>query len=133
MNGEVKLPVFTPDELVAKLNNFSNNNSIGLGTEELDDFTNLFYGAAEAYEKSMANGVLELEDALYLNKVVFGLFGAFTGATQSLAEALDLTDQEITDQVALGDNYQLGISAAKYKQIWKEILMKFQTYSVFTK
>ena len=131
--SEIKLVVDTPEKLTEKLNNFVNDVNLNLPTDELEDFTELFFSGIETYEKAMADGTITIEDAFLLNKVTFALFAAFSGANMSLAQALDLTDTEILAQVKLGDNYQLGSNADKYKQTWKELLYKFQTYSVFTK
>ncbi len=101
------------------------------GTEEIEDFVDLIYSAMEAYEKAMRDAKLGLNDLILLGNVFVNLAASVNGANIALAQALDLSDGEITELVNQSAKFELGESTPRYRQIVKELLYKFQTYNVF--
>jgi len=101
------------------------------GTDEIDDIVHLLYSAFEAYEKAIESNGIGLDDLVLMGSVVMNIIDALNGVNTAIAEALDLTDNEIAALVDLSANFVLGDRAQKYRQIVKEFLMKFQTVGVF--
>ncbi len=103
-----------------------------LGTEELEDFIDLLYSGMEAYEKAREDGMISISDIVLLGSFSVNLFAAVNGASAALSEAMDLTDEEILDLVDKSDSFELGNNCPKYRQLVKELLFKFQTFSLFS-
>jgi len=106
--------------------------NLNLGVEELSDFVDLFFSAVETYLKAKADDKIEISDLALLGSFTLNLFAALTDSDVALAEAKDLTDEEITVLLAFADNYQLGSDVMKYQQLLKVVLTGFQTFTVFT-
>lgn len=124
--GVMKIPVV--------LNSVNIPKEVGIyGIEEAEDVVRAYYSAAEAYEKSMADGLLSASDLVNAGGFVMNLFSAFDGYKQAEAEFMELDDSEIATLVNLSDEFELGAKAEKYRQILKTILTAVQTYSVFKK
>ena len=86
----------------------------------------------ETYLKAKADDKIEISDLALLGSFTLNLFAALTDSDVALAEAKDLTDEEITVLLAFADNYQLGSDVLKYQQLLKVVLTGFQTFTVFT-
>lgn len=102
-----------------------------LGTKELSDFVVLYFSACESYEKAMSDGKIGFDDLLLLGSVSVNLFAALNGISMALAEVLDLSDAEIIEMTKIAEEFELGSNKNRYIQVLKEVLYKFQTFSIF--
>jgi len=100
------------------------------GVTELSDFVDLYFTVIEIWLKAKADGSINLNDLALLGSFAISLTSALSGSAQAASEAGDLTDEEIVSLVARGDKFALGEYAPAAMQIAKEVLYKFQTWSV---
>ena len=106
--------------------------NLNLGVDELSDFVDLYFSAIETYLKAQADDKIDLSDLALLGSFTMNLISALTESDIALAEAKDLSDDEITLLLEFAVNYQLGPDVLKYQQLLKIVLTGFQTFTVFT-
>lgn len=115
-------------QLLEKVNSVKNADYIG--TNEMDDVVDLYYEVCEEIEKSKEVG--EKPSALeLLSQLGSPLVSAVSGGDEVIAEASDLSDEEILESVARSKNFKLGDNAVMYEQGIKILLFTVQSFFVF--
>lgn len=114
-------------ELSTKVNAVMRGSIIGV--DELTDVVKTYFDVCTLVEQKLEGQPITLLNVI--GQVFPGLLPSILGGELIPAEAQDLQDEEIAELVAIGDGYQLGDNAPKYKQVLKMLLFAVQTIFVF--